>query len=43
MTIHKARGCEFPGIVIPIAMMHYLMHRRNLIYTGTSEASGLWF
>ncbi len=30
-TIHKAQGSEYPPVVIPVAMTHYMMLRRNLI------------
>ena len=34
ITIHKAQGSEFPAVVIPLAMQHYLLLLRNLVYTG---------
>lgn len=37
-TIHKAQGSEFPIVVIPILMTHYVMLQRNLIYTGITRA-----
>lgn len=37
-TIHKAQGSEFPVVVIPIMMTHYVMLQRNLIYTGITRA-----
>ena len=33
-TIHKAQGSEYPIVVMPILMNHYVMLQRNLIYTG---------
>ena len=32
-TIHKAQGSEYPAVVIPMAKQHYMMLRRNLLYT----------
>ena len=37
-TIHKAQGSEYPIVVIPILMNHYVMLQRNLIYTGITRA-----
>ena len=37
-TIHKAQGSEYPIVVMPILMNHYLMLQRNLIYTGITRA-----
>ncbi|MFC5310530.1 ATP-dependent DNA helicase, partial [Azospirillum rugosum] len=40
-TIHKAQGSEYPAVVIPVAMTHYMMLRRNLIYTGITRGKRL--
>lgn len=37
-TIHKAQGSEYPIVVIPVLMNHYIMLQRNLIYTGVTRA-----
>ena len=37
-TIHKSQGSEYPIVVIPILMNHYMMLQRNLIYTGITRA-----
>ncbi len=37
-TIHKAQGSEYPIVVIPILMNHFVMLQRNLIYTGVTRA-----
>ena len=37
-TIHKAQGSEYPIVVMPILMNHYVMLQRNLIYTGITRA-----
>lgn len=37
VSIHKSQGSEYPAIVIPIMMQHYLMLRRNLLYTGITR------
>jgi exodeoxyribonuclease V alpha subunit len=41
VTIHKSQGSEFPAVVIPIAMQHYMLLQRNLIYTGITRAKRL--
>ena len=33
ITIHKSQGSEFPAVVVPLAMQHYLLLQRNLVYT----------
>ncbi len=40
-TIHKSQGSEYPAVVIPVAMSHYRMLRRNLIYTGITRGKRL--
>ena len=37
-TIHKAQGAEYPVIVMPVLMSHFVMLQRNLIYTGITRA-----
>jgi exodeoxyribonuclease V alpha subunit len=37
ITIHKSQGSEFPAVVIPLAMQHYLLLQRNLIYTAMTR------
>lgn len=38
VTIHKSQGSEFPVVVMPMSMSHYVMLQRNLIYTGITRA-----
>lgn len=38
ITIHKSQGSEFPVVVMPITMKHFVMLQRNLIYTGITRA-----
>lgn len=37
-TIHKSQGSEYPIVVIPVLMTHFVMLQRNLIYTGITRA-----
>ena len=40
ITIHKSQGGEFPCVIIPLMKEHYIMLRRNLLYTAISRAKG---
>ena len=37
-TIHRAQGCEYPAVVIPLSFAHARMLGRNLIYTAITRA-----
>ena len=37
-TIHKSQGSEYPIVVIPVLMSHYIMLQRNLIYTAVTRS-----
>ena len=37
-TIHKAQGSEYPIVVMPFTMQHFIMLQRNLLYTGVTRA-----
>jgi exodeoxyribonuclease V alpha subunit len=41
ISIHKAQGSEFPVIILPATMSHYMMLQRNLLYTGMSRGKKL--
>jgi exodeoxyribonuclease V alpha subunit len=41
ITIHKSQGSEFPVVILPTSMQHYVMLQRNLIYTGLTRARKL--
>lgn len=40
-TIHKSQGSEYSIVVLPVTMQHYVMLRRNLIYTGVIRGKKL--
>ena len=40
-TIHKSQGSEYPVVVIPLTMQHFMMLKRNLIYTGVTRGKKL--
>ena len=37
-TIHKSQGSEYPVVVMPLLMTHFVMLQRNLVYTGITRA-----
>ena len=39
--MHKAQGCEYPAVVIPVTTQHYPMLQRNLIYAGITRGRKL--
>jgi exodeoxyribonuclease V alpha subunit len=41
LSIHKSQGSEFPCVVIPVHMQHYLMLQRNLLYTAVTRGKQL--
>jgi exodeoxyribonuclease V alpha subunit len=41
ISIHKSQGSEFPAVVIPLAMQHFLLLQRNLLYTGITRGKQL--
>jgi exodeoxyribonuclease V alpha subunit len=41
ITIHKSQGSEYPAVVIPVSTQHYVMLKRNLIYTGVTRGKRL--
>lgn len=40
-TIHKSQGSEYPIVVIPLSMQHFVMLKRNLVYTGVTRGKKL--
>lgn len=41
ISIHKSQGSEYPAVVIPVMMKHYIMLKRNLIYTAVTRGKKL--
>ena len=41
VTIHKAQGSEFPAVILPLLTEHWVMLRRNLLYTAVTRAKRL--
>ncbi len=38
VSVHRAQGSEFPGIVFPLTTQHFMMLKRNLFYTAVTRA-----
>ena len=41
ITVHRAQGAEFPGVVIPLVPQHWMMLQRHLLYTAVTRAKSL--
>ncbi len=41
VTVHKSQGSEYPAVVVPISTHHYVMLRRNLLYTAITRGRQL--
>jgi exodeoxyribonuclease V alpha subunit len=40
-SIHKSQGSEFPCVVLPLHTQHFVMLKRNLLYTAMTRARRL--
>ena len=40
-SVHKSQGSEYPAVVIPLAMQHYMLLERNLPYTAVTRGRRL--
>jgi helicase, putative, RecD/TraA family len=40
-TVHKSQGSEYPVVVMPVHNAHFIMLKRNLLYTGITRAKTL--
>ncbi len=41
ITVHKSQGSEYPAVVLPLHTTHYVMLRRNLLYTAVTRGKRL--
>jgi exodeoxyribonuclease V alpha subunit len=41
VTVHKSQGSEYPAVVVPLVMQHYLLLQRNLLYTAVTRGKRL--
>jgi exodeoxyribonuclease V alpha subunit len=41
ITVHRAQGSEYPAVVMPLTTQHFMMLRRNLLYTAITRGRRL--
>jgi exodeoxyribonuclease V alpha subunit len=41
VTIHKSQGSEYPAVVVPLSTQHFIMLKRNLLYTAVTRGKRL--
>lgn len=41
VTVHKAQGSEYPAVIVPVHTQHFVMLRRNLLYTAVTRGKRL--
>jgi len=41
LSVHKSQGSEYPAVVVPIVTQHYLLLKRNLLYTAMTRGKKL--
>ena len=41
VTIHKAQGSEYVAVIVPLSTQHYVLLRRNLLYTAMTRGKEL--
>jgi exodeoxyribonuclease V alpha subunit len=41
VTIHKSQGSEYPAVVVPVSTQHFIMLKRNLLYTAITRGKRL--
>jgi exodeoxyribonuclease V alpha subunit len=41
VSIHKSQGSEYPAVVIPVLIQHFILLQRNLLYTGVTRGKKL--
>ncbi len=41
LTIHKSQGSEYPCVILPLHTQHFMMLRKNLLYTGITRGKQL--
>jgi len=41
VSIHKSQGSEYPAVIVPLFMQHFVLLQRNLLYTAITRARQL--
>lgn len=42
MTVHQAQSSEYPVVIMPLRIHHYMLLQRNLLYTAVTRAKKLF-
>lgn len=41
VSVHKSQGSEYPAVIVPVSTQHYVLLRRNLLYTAMTRGKRL--
>jgi exodeoxyribonuclease V alpha subunit len=41
ISVHKSQGSEYPAVILPIMIQHYVLLQRNLLYTAITRGKSL--
>jgi exodeoxyribonuclease V alpha subunit len=41
ISVHKSQGSEYPAVILPIMVQHYVLLQRNLLYTAITRGKNL--
>ena len=41
VSVHKSQGSEYPVVIIPVVIQHYILLQRNLLYTAVTRGKKL--
>jgi len=41
VSVHKSQGSEYPVVIVPLVMQHYMLLQRNLMYTAVTRGRKL--
>jgi exodeoxyribonuclease V alpha subunit len=41
VSVHKSQGSEYPAVLLPLHTQHFIMLRRNLLYTAITRGRRL--
>jgi exodeoxyribonuclease V alpha subunit len=41
VTVHKSQGSEYPAVVLTLLMQHFVLLKRNLLYTAVTRGKRL--
>ena len=41
ITVHKSQGSEYPCVILPLTLSHFMLLQRNLLYTAITRAKKL--